>query len=111
MAGRRDPERIYLARRGGLFGRLTAIGAIDELDVEHWIERWEREAEDIGVERSSPRYWQFAEEWITNHRAARSTPPTLERQDGFSARIERGEARLAAGQRIERERRLRPRPE
>ncbi len=43
MPRRGDPERIYQARRAATFAILTQTRAIDELDAEHWMVRWERE--------------------------------------------------------------------
>jgi hypothetical protein len=46
-----NPENIYLARRAAHFGRLTRTGRLDELDAEHWLSAWEREAEARGLDR------------------------------------------------------------
>ena len=51
MTRRGDPERIYQARRSATFAILTQTRAIDELDAEHWMARWEREAERQGLDR------------------------------------------------------------
>jgi hypothetical protein len=51
MSRRADPDRIYLARRAAQFRRLVDDQHIEELDAEHWIRAWEREAESRGVDR------------------------------------------------------------
>jgi hypothetical protein len=51
MARRADPERIYLARRAATFRRLVDDDHLGELDAEHWIAAWEREAEASGRQR------------------------------------------------------------
>jgi hypothetical protein len=61
---RADPERIYLARRAALFGNLTRTGAIDELEAEHRIAAWEREAERQGIPRLTAAFWEAGERWI-----------------------------------------------
>ena len=48
MPRRGDPECIYQAQRYGVFMRLTQNERLDQLDAEHWISRWEREAEATG---------------------------------------------------------------
>jgi hypothetical protein len=48
MTRRGDPQKIYEAQRTGIFARLTQNERVDELDAEHWITRWEREAEASG---------------------------------------------------------------
>jgi hypothetical protein len=45
-----DPEQIYQAQCAGAFGRLRDFEHVNERDAEHWISRWEREAE-AGRER------------------------------------------------------------
>lgn len=64
MTRRADPERIYLARRAATFAILTQTRAIDELDAEHWIARWEREAERQGLDRLSADFWATGRDWI-----------------------------------------------
>ena len=68
MSRRADPERVYLARRAATFRRLTATGAIDELDAEFWIRRWEREAERQGLDRFTPTFWEAGRAWVAVHR-------------------------------------------
>jgi hypothetical protein len=68
---RADPERIYLARRAEVFAKLTQTGAIDELETEHRISAWEREAERQILERLTPAFWDAGERWIAEERAAR----------------------------------------
>jgi hypothetical protein len=47
MPRRGDPQKIYQAQRAGVFMRLVQSERLDQLDAEHWISRWEREAEAI----------------------------------------------------------------
>jgi hypothetical protein len=68
MPRRADPERIYHARRAATFAILTQTGAIDELDAEHWMARWEREAERLGLDRFSADFWAAGREWIAEER-------------------------------------------
>jgi hypothetical protein len=65
---RRDPERIYQSQRAGIFARLTQKEWLDELEAEHWISRWEREAEANGPAVGSQGYWDAAWRWITENR-------------------------------------------
>jgi hypothetical protein len=62
-----DPERIYQAQRAGIFARLRDAERVNELDAEHWISRWEREAEASGRARDD-HYWSDAWEWIAERR-------------------------------------------
>jgi len=74
MTRRADPGRIYQARRAATFAILTQTRAIDELDAEHWMTRWEREAERQGLDRFSADFWAERRDWIEeNRRAARLT--------------------------------------
>ena len=41
------------------------------LYAEHWIARWEREAEELRVERFAPEFWQEGEAWIAEQRRRR----------------------------------------
>ncbi len=66
-----DPERIYQARRAAHFRRLADVHRLDELDAEHWLAKWEREAEARGLDRHSGTFWQYAERWIAEQRRAR----------------------------------------
>jgi hypothetical protein len=68
MARRADPERIYLARRAALFSTLTSTGAIDELEAEHRVAAWEREAERRGLDRFTPAFWEAGAHWIAEQR-------------------------------------------
>jgi hypothetical protein len=49
---------------------LWTRGDVNEFDVEHWIGRWEREAEASGRERDG-HYWSDACEWIAENRRER----------------------------------------
>jgi hypothetical protein len=66
---RPDPERIYQARRSATFRRLVDVDHVDELDAEHWIARWERQAESQGLERLTPEFWDAGGRWILDERA------------------------------------------
>ena len=63
-----DPERIYLARRAARFRRLVDEQRLDELNAEHWIAAWEREAAFRGLDRHSAGFWQDGEAWIAEGR-------------------------------------------
>jgi hypothetical protein len=56
MTRRGNPERIYQAQRAGIFARLRDAERINELDAEHWISRWEREAAVLGTDRTDRLY-------------------------------------------------------
>jgi hypothetical protein len=111
MTGRVGSERIYQAQRAGIFRRLVDEDRLAELDAEQWLSQWEREAEANGPARGSQGYWDAASRWIAEQLLPRSNGASLEPAEGLSHRIAQGETRLAAGQRIERERRRRPRRE
>jgi hypothetical protein len=66
-------ERIYQAQRAGTFRRLVDAERLNELDAEHWLARWEREAEISDVDRTSGAYWDDAWRWIAEQRSARNT--------------------------------------
>lgn len=68
MSRRGDPERIYQAQRAGMFARLVTAERLDQLDADHWIARWEREAEAIGRLRGSTGFWDDAWRWIEDQR-------------------------------------------
>ncbi len=68
MPRRGDPEKIYQAQRTGIFMRLVDGERLDRFDAEHWIARWEREAEAIGRPRGSTGYWDSAWDWIAAER-------------------------------------------
>ncbi len=74
MTRRGDPERIYQAQRAGIFARLVQNERVDELDAEHWIARWEREAEATGRKRGSPGYWDDGWRWAAGERATHRRP-------------------------------------
>jgi len=63
-----DPERIYQARRAATFCRLVDEHCLDELDAEHWMARWEREAEVRALDRHTDAFWQDSAPWITKQR-------------------------------------------
>ncbi len=68
MTRRGDRERIYQARRAAHFSRLTAMRTIDELDAQHWLSLWKREAERIGLDRHEAGFWTAREVWILEQR-------------------------------------------
>lgn len=68
MTRRADPERIYQARRAAPFANLTQTRVIDELEGEHRIAAWEREAEREGLDRFTNEYWEAGERWIAEAR-------------------------------------------
>jgi hypothetical protein len=68
LTGRGDPERIYRAQRAGIFRRLVDAERVNELDAEHWISPWEREAEGAGRKRGSLGFWDAAWRWIAENR-------------------------------------------
>jgi hypothetical protein len=63
MTRRGDPERIYQAQRAGIFQRLVEGERVNVLDAEHWIARWEREAEAAGRVRGTG-FWDDGWRWI-----------------------------------------------
>lgn len=65
---RGDPERIYQAQRVGIFARLNQQVRVNGRDAEHWISRWEREAEGRGLPRSMVGFWDQGWEWIAEQR-------------------------------------------
>jgi hypothetical protein len=69
---RADPERIYLARRAATFRRLVDVDHFDELAAEHWIARWEREADAQDVPRLTAEFWDAGGRWIRDRRSARN---------------------------------------
>jgi hypothetical protein len=71
MTRRADPERIYQARRAATFHRLADVDRLDELHAEHWIARWEREAELLRVGRYSSEFWSDGGVWIKDQRRAK----------------------------------------
>lgn len=64
MTRRADPERIYRAWRAAVFRNLTATGKIDELEAEHRMASWEREAERQGLDRFTIEFWEAGQRWI-----------------------------------------------
>ncbi len=50
---------------------------MSELDAEHLLARWEREAEAIGRSRSAASYWDDAWHWIEDQR----NPPEVVKTD------------------------------
>jgi hypothetical protein len=56
-----NPENIYIARRVGRSNRMVGQERMDELDAEHLMSVWEREAESRGLDRYSAQFWDEAE--------------------------------------------------
>jgi hypothetical protein len=63
-----NPQNIYIARRAGRFNRMVRQERMDELDAEHLMSAWEREAESRGLDRYSARFWDDAEGWFAAQR-------------------------------------------
>jgi len=63
-----DPERIYLARRSATCRRIVDEDRLDELDAEHWIAAWERNADARGIDRHTDAFWQEGSGWISEQR-------------------------------------------
>jgi predicted RNA-binding Zn ribbon-like protein len=78
VSRRGDPERIYQAQRAGIFMRLVSEARLDRFDAEHWIARWEREAEATGRERGSTGFWDDAWRWIEDERSRPKTSMSAE---------------------------------
>jgi hypothetical protein len=58
-----DPERIYEARRSATYRRIVDEQRLDELDAEHWIAAWEREAASHGLDPRAA-FWDEGRVWI-----------------------------------------------
>jgi hypothetical protein len=72
MTRRTDPERIHQAQRAGIVRRPVDAERLDELDAEHWITRWEREPEEVGISRGTVGYWDEAGRWIAEQPSERN---------------------------------------
>lgn len=57
-----------------MFRHLVYVDGLDELDAEHWIERWEREAERQALLRLSAAFWDAGVAWIRQERASERNP-------------------------------------
>ena len=57
-------ENIYIARRTAQVRRLIDEQHMGEVDAEHLLTAWEREAEARGLDRYSSTFWPSGEEWI-----------------------------------------------
>ena len=69
MPRRGNLERIYRAQCAGICNRLRDAERLDELDAEHWLSRWEREADANGPAVGSQGNWTAGWRWIAeNHR-------------------------------------------
>jgi hypothetical protein len=69
MTRRPNPENVYLARRAARFRRLVAEQHVDELDAEHLLAAWEREAASRGIDRHAQTFWAEGERWIRERRS------------------------------------------
>jgi hypothetical protein len=69
MARRRDPERIYQARRVAIRNRLLSDGLSPET-AERWLAAWELEASARGVATSGD-FWTVGDAWIAEQPARR----------------------------------------
>jgi hypothetical protein len=63
-----DPEKLYQAQRAANFRRLVLQDRLDELDAEHWIAAWEREAGARGLDRDGAAFWDEVRVWIEEGR-------------------------------------------
>ena len=57
-------DRIYVAHREGLAGRLAQQERLGEARAEALHARWEAEAVRVGVDRNAAEYWPMARRWI-----------------------------------------------
>lgn len=87
MTRRADPELIYQAQRVGLFRRLVDAERVTELEAEHWIARWEREAEAINRSRNSPGFWDDGWRWIEQQGRPSDAPMTDMDAEGDDGQI------------------------
>jgi hypothetical protein len=70
-----------------MFRRLVEAERINELDAEHWIARWEREAEAIDRTRDSPGFWDDAWRWIEQQRMLPDAPKTDMNAEGDDGQV------------------------
>ena len=56
---------------------LIDVHHLDELDAEHWLARWEREAGAQRIGRHSHEFWQEGGAWIMEQRRTRCKPYAL----------------------------------
>jgi hypothetical protein len=69
MAQRADPERLYIAHRMGLVGRLVSVTRINEHSAERWVTAWEAEAARRGLDRRiGHQWWDPGWNWIADQR-------------------------------------------
>ena len=64
VSRRSTPERLYQARRAAVFSKVTGTRVIDELEAEHRISAWEREAERRGLDRLTQAFWEAGDRWL-----------------------------------------------
>lgn len=68
MARRVDPERIYLARRAGIKGRLEQEAKLSPETAERWLAAWESEPPMRCSTGRTAASWDGAWEWMTEQR-------------------------------------------
>lgn len=67
-------QRIYVAKREGLVGRLARMERLGDTRAEELVAAWEDEAERVGVGRDHDDYWPLARRWIAEQ-LAEPRPP------------------------------------
>lgn len=77
MSRRADPERLYVAHRMALAGRLVSQARITAESAERWIGAWEAEARSRGLDARTPEWWRPAWEWIAAKRVGHPAEPHI----------------------------------
>jgi hypothetical protein len=75
MSRRADPEGVYRARRAAVLRGLVDVSRLEERAAEAWIDRWEREASTLGLDRHTQRFWDEGDRWIGEQRRRGPVPP------------------------------------
>jgi len=68
MARHADPERLYIAHRLGLAGRLIREAHLRPDTAERWISAWESEARQRRLDARTADWWAVAWDWIREQR-------------------------------------------
>jgi hypothetical protein len=68
MARRADPERLYLAHRAGLAGRLEQAGRMSPEKAQRSLAASEAEAALRGLDRRTGAFWAPAWDWLVERR-------------------------------------------